>query len=142
MVSSASSTGEAPSRAALRLARRVCIKAGTSVVTNENGKPSLTRLGAIAEQIGELHQRGVEVIFVSSGAVGMGKRLLKKQSQMTMSLKDMHHGSAANVDPVIGKASTPSRNTSFVSLINDTEPPHTYAQLKKVRRISVEGTLS
>ena len=77
---------EAPSRAALRRARRVCVKAGTSVVANEDGAPSLTRLGAIIEQIGELVASGVEVIFVSSGAVGMGKRLLRTQSRLHMSL--------------------------------------------------------
>jgi hypothetical protein len=62
---------EPRSRAALRMSRRVLIKAGTSVVANDDGSPSLTRLGAIVEQIAELNQAGVEVIFVSSGAVGM-----------------------------------------------------------------------
>jgi delta-1-pyrroline-5-carboxylate synthetase len=62
---------EPRSRAALRMARRVLIKAGTSVVANDDGSPSLTRLGAIVEQIAELNNAGVEVIFVSSGAVGM-----------------------------------------------------------------------
>ena len=38
------------------------ITAGTSVVANEDGRPSLTRLGAICEQVAELHRRGVEVI--------------------------------------------------------------------------------
>lgn len=46
------------SRAALRMARRVCIKSGTSVVANDDGSPSLTRLGAIVEQIAELNQAG------------------------------------------------------------------------------------
>ena len=62
---------EPRSRAALRMSRRVLIKAGTSIVANDDGSPSLTRLGAIVEQIAELNQAGVEVIFVSSGAVGM-----------------------------------------------------------------------
>jgi delta-1-pyrroline-5-carboxylate synthetase len=62
---------EPRSRAALRMSRRVLIKAGTSVVANDDGSPSLTRLGAIVEQIAELNNAGVEVIFVSSGAVGM-----------------------------------------------------------------------
>ena len=48
---------EPTSRQILRSARRVCVKAGTSVVANENGRPSLTRLGAIAEQIAELKRR-------------------------------------------------------------------------------------
>lgn len=81
---------EPSSRAALRVARRVVIKAGTSVVANSDGSPSLTRLGAIVEQIAELNHAGVEVIFVSSGAVGMGKNLLRKQARLNMSFKDLH----------------------------------------------------
>ena len=54
-------------REALKKARRVVVKAGTSVVANEDGRPSLTRLGAIVEQISALNRSGVEVIFVSSG---------------------------------------------------------------------------
>lgn len=100
---------EPKSRAALRLARRVLIKAGTSVVANDDGSPSLTRLGAIVEQIAELNHAGVEVIFVSSGAVGMGKNLLRKQARLNMSFKELHKsgnpamntGVAAN-DVVVG----------------------------------------
>ena len=73
-------TSEPASRSALRRARRVVIKAGTSVLTNDNGSVSLTRMGAITEQISELVNGGVDVIFVSSGATGMGKRLLRKQT--------------------------------------------------------------
>jgi delta-1-pyrroline-5-carboxylate synthetase len=47
-------------------------------------------MGAIVEQISELVNDGIEVIFVSSGAVGMGKRLLKKQGRMQLSLRDLH----------------------------------------------------
>ena len=83
---------ESRARAALRMARRVVIKAGTSVVANEDGSPSLTRLGAIVEQIAELNAAGVEVIFVSSGAVGMGKNLLRKQARLNMSFNDLHKG--------------------------------------------------
>ena len=68
---------EPRSRAALRMARRVVVKAGTSVVANADGSPSLRRLGAIVEQISELNHEGVEVVFVSSGAVGMGRNLLR-----------------------------------------------------------------
>ncbi|OEU12370.1 delta 1-pyrroline-5-carboxylate synthetase [Fragilariopsis cylindrus CCMP1102] len=89
---------ELSARNILRNARRICVKAGTSVVANENGRPSLTRLGAIVEQISELNARGAEVIFVSSGAVGMGKRLLQKQSRMLMSFKDTMHSQGNNMN--------------------------------------------
>jgi delta-1-pyrroline-5-carboxylate synthetase len=127
---------EAPSRSILRTARRVCVKAGTSVVANENGRPSLTRLGAIAEQIAELNSSGVEVIFVSSGAVGMGKRLLRKQGRMLMSFRDMNNGdhspSNASVDDAaIHNSKNVQRNTSFASLLDVNARPHTLAQKKK-----------
>ena len=67
MIQVTSTTEELASRAALRRARRIVVKAGTSIVANEDGRPSLTRLGAIVEQISELNRNGIEVIFVSSG---------------------------------------------------------------------------
>lgn len=81
---------ESKSRETLRSANRVIIKAGTSIVANANGQPSLTRLGAIIEQISELVHNGTEVIFVSSGAVGMGKKLLRKQGRLNLSVKQLH----------------------------------------------------
>lgn len=123
---------EPPSRAALRRARRVCIKAGTSVVANEDGRPSLTRLGAITEQIAELHRDGVEVIFVSSGAVGMGKRLLRKQGRMNMSFKEIHNESSSLQAPPSPEltASTLTRD-SFVTLLQLEQRPHSSEQKKK-----------
>eukprot|EP00566_Odontella_aurita_P004847 CAMPEP_0113584190 /NCGR_PEP_ID=MMETSP0015_2-20120614/32963_1 /TAXON_ID=2838 /ORGANISM="Odontella" /LENGTH=806 /DNA_ID=CAMNT_0000489207 /DNA_START=243 /DNA_END=2663 /DNA_ORIENTATION=+ /assembly_acc=CAM_ASM_000160 len=117
-----SSAGEPPSRAALRGARRVLVKAGTSVVANADGRPSLTRLGAIAEQIAELTREGVEVIFVSSGAVGMGKRHLRKQSRMKMSFNDLHHNrtdssSVLGTSPPLSRGSGLIGSESFVSLL-------------------------
>ena len=43
-----------PYRRALPSTHRVLIKAGTSVVANNDGRPSLTRLGAIVEQVAEV----------------------------------------------------------------------------------------
>jgi delta-1-pyrroline-5-carboxylate synthetase len=60
------------------------------VVANADGSPSLRRLGAIVEQIAELNHAGVEVLFVSSGAVGMGRNLLRKQARLNMSFMDLH----------------------------------------------------
>jgi delta-1-pyrroline-5-carboxylate synthetase len=110
---------ELPSRAVLRRARRVCVKAGTSVVTNDDGRPSLTRLGSLAEQISELVNSGVEVIFVSSGAVGMGKRLLRKQSKMLMTLKDNIITSTTSHDSMPGSNNSDGTCTNAHSNIDD-----------------------
>ena len=124
------SSKEAPSRAALRRARRVCIKAGTSTVANEDGRPSLTRLGAIIEQIGELVNEGVQVIFVSSGAVGMGKRLLRRQKLMMSSFKDIKNDDVGH-GRTAGTEGFERSSTSFVSLLELNERPHTWEEKKK-----------
>lgn len=137
-----SSSQEPASRAALRTARRVCVKAGTAVVANENGSPSLVRLGAIAEQISELKKKGIQVIFVSSGAVGMGKRVLKNQRKLQMSFMDMQeHGSATDFDGIssfekekshlLSNARPVSRTSSFNALLESDARPHSMAEKKK-----------
>jgi delta-1-pyrroline-5-carboxylate synthetase len=89
------------------------------VVANEHGRPSLTRLGALTEQIAELHEAGVQVILVSSGAVGMGKRLLQRQGRMMMSFRDSIN---APIDETPqGQSGFPAvRTRSFASLLEDT----------------------
>jgi delta-1-pyrroline-5-carboxylate synthetase len=72
----------------LRTAKRVVVKLGTSTVSRPDGFPALSRLAAIVEQIVELHTQGKEVIVVTSGAVGIGKQLLRKQKMMGRSLRD------------------------------------------------------
>ena len=131
---SSSKPEEFSSRSILRNARRVCIKVGTSVVANENGRPSLTRLGAVTEQIAELHNNGVEVIFVSSGAVGMGKRLLRKQGRMLMSFRDSINAADDRICEVTANhqgALPMKRNRSFLSLLDTTAKSHTPAEKKK-----------
>lgn len=114
---------EIPSRAALRNARRVCIKAGTSVVANQDGRPSLTRLGAIAEQIAELTRNGVQVIFVSSGAVGMGKRVLQKQGKMNMTVMELTHTNVLQEEPLL-------KHSSSAALLNSEWSSHTEDEMK------------
>jgi len=129
-----STVKESSSRSVLRNARRVCVKVGTSVVANENGRPSLTRLGAVTEQITELHTRGIEVIFVSSGAVGMGKRLLRKQGRMLMTFRDSINVRHDNIDEAstVQRDNLPmKRNRSFLSLLDTTARSHTPAEKKK-----------
>ena len=72
----------------LRNAKRVVVKLGTSTVSRPDGFPAISRLAAIVEQIVELHAQGKEVIVVTSGAVGIGKQLLRKQKMMGRSLRD------------------------------------------------------
>lgn len=48
-------------------AKRIVIKAGTSVVSTPDGYPSLTRMADIVENASRLVQQGKEVLIVTSG---------------------------------------------------------------------------
>ncbi|KAL3808511.1 hypothetical protein ACHAXA_008332 [Cyclostephanos tholiformis] len=135
---------EPESRRALRNARRVIIKAGTSVVANEDGRPSLTRLGAICEQVAALHRRGIEVIMVSSGATGMGKRLMRKHGRMSMTMTELSSfldldklgleggdGAGGGRDRTLSMSMDNTRRRFFDQVVNSNEIPHTLHDSKK-----------
>uniref|UniRef100_A0A0C9S5L2 Delta-1-pyrroline-5-carboxylate synthase n=1 Tax=Wollemia nobilis TaxID=56998 RepID=A0A0C9S5L2_9CONI len=77
------------SRAFVKDAKRVIIKVGTAVVTTPNGKLALGRLGSLCEQVKELMSSGLEVILVSSGAVGIGRQRLRYQRLINSSFIDL-----------------------------------------------------
>ena len=56
--------------------RRVVVKVGTSVVTRVDGGFASTRIAHLMDEISEVRRRGVEVLLVSSGAVGIGRERL------------------------------------------------------------------
>ena len=50
---------------------------GTAVVTGQNGRLAMGRLGALCEQVKKLNFQGYEVILFASSAVGIGRQRLK-----------------------------------------------------------------
>ena len=65
--------------------KRTVIKVGTSTLTYENGKINYRRIESLCKVISDLQNRGEQLIFVSSGAigVGMGKVGLESRPQET-----------------------------------------------------------
>ena len=53
--------------------KRVVVKIGSNVLTRKDGMLDTDRMSALVDQIAVLHQAGVEVIVVSSGAVASGR---------------------------------------------------------------------
>lgn len=51
---------------------RLVVKVGTSTLTNENGNINLQALDKLAFVISDLHNKGYEVILVTSGAIAVG----------------------------------------------------------------------
>ncbi|KAM0023450.1 Delta-1-pyrroline-5-carboxylate synthase [Helianthus debilis subsp. tardiflorus] len=78
-----------PTRGFLKDVKRIVIKVGTAVVTREDGRLALGRLGALCEQIQTLNTQGFEVILVSSGAVGAGRQRLRYRKLVHSSFADL-----------------------------------------------------
>ena len=54
----------------------VVIKVGTNVLTRPDGRLDVTNISHLVDQIAELKATGVNLVLVSSGAVGAGRELL------------------------------------------------------------------
>jgi glutamate 5-kinase len=68
----------APASPQLGQFRRIVIKVGSSLLVDRaRGILKHAWLSALAEDIGALHQRGADVIVVSSGAIALGRTVLK-----------------------------------------------------------------
>lgn len=67
--------------------KRIVIKFGTNILTNEEGDVSLPRVYSFIEDVSKLKKSGKEVILVTSGAVGLGKKKLGVDSTEAIALK-------------------------------------------------------
>lgn len=60
---------------------RVVFKFGTNVLTRESGDIAIGTIYTLIEAVADLHKEGKEILIVSSGAVGMGRKLLNLPSK-------------------------------------------------------------
>ena len=61
-------------------AKRIVIKLGTNVLRNPDGEVAISRIYSFIEDMSKLVKQGKEVILVTSGAVGLGKKKLNLDS--------------------------------------------------------------
>lgn len=67
--------------------KRIVIKLGTNVLRNENGDVALSRIYSYIESIAKLVKSDKEVVLVTSGAVGLGKKKLGLSNTEGIALK-------------------------------------------------------
>ena len=60
--------------------KRIVIKLGTNVLRDDDGEVALSRIYSFIDDISKLIEQGKEVIIVTSGAVGLGKKKLSLKS--------------------------------------------------------------
>lgn len=64
-------------RDALKKAKRVVVKVGTSTITRENGASNLARMEEIVREIVGLKDEGREMVLVTSGAIAAGMNRMR-----------------------------------------------------------------
>ena len=70
--------------------RRIAIKIGTHVITDDQGLLDLVRMDELARQVSEVRNNGIEVILISSGAVASGRGIYSpKQKTDPVSLRQL-----------------------------------------------------
>jgi glutamate 5-kinase len=57
--------------------RRIVVKVGSSLLVDPVSGPKADWLAALADDLAGLHKRGVDVLVVSSGAIALGRTVLK-----------------------------------------------------------------
>ncbi|MBN1598404.1 MAG: glutamate 5-kinase [Bacteroidales bacterium] len=60
------------SRESLKYKKRIVIKVGTSTLSYQNGRLNFQRIGELTYVLSALRNRDLEVVLVSSGAIGVG----------------------------------------------------------------------
>lgn len=102
-------------RSRLKRTKRILVKVGTEVVTNADGFVSIARLGAIVERLCDMHRAGMEVLLVTSGAVGIGKRKLATQARLSRSIRD-HMNYQNNDSGICSRAAAAAGQSNLMAL--------------------------
>lgn len=61
---------------------RIVVKVGSNVLTRKDGKPNVTNMSALVDQIAALRELGHEIILISSGAVACGRGAITPAKQL------------------------------------------------------------
>ncbi len=68
-------------RTAVKAAKRIVVKIGTSSLTHENGRVDLNKMERLARVLTDLNNSGKEIILVSSGAVNAGMQRMGRNKR-------------------------------------------------------------
>ncbi len=60
-----------------KLLQRWVVKLGTGILTTPEGQLDLPQIGQLVSQVARLRRQGIQVVLVSSGAIGAGMGILK-----------------------------------------------------------------
>ena len=64
-------------------ARRVVVKIGSRVLVQKTGRPEHRRIRALVKEMAKLREDGIELVVVTSGAIGAGMEALGMTTRPT-----------------------------------------------------------
>jgi len=100
-------------RTDLMSAKRILVKVGTSIVTAPDRLAAIGRIAQIVEQICQVKEKGREILLVSSGAVGLGRKVIvSARPEVTL----VRHNVAENSDHIEKRASAAIGQARLMSL--------------------------
>ncbi len=68
-------------REVIQDARRIVVKVGSRVLVQKTGRPEMRRLRVLTRELAALNAAGLEVVLVSSGAIGAGMEALQMKTR-------------------------------------------------------------
>ncbi len=71
-------------RTILKDCKRIVVKVGTATITHANGKLNLKRMDELAWVLTDLRNRGIDVVLVTSGAIGVGAARMSMAKRPTI----------------------------------------------------------
>ena len=71
----------------LKKGDKVIVKVGTSTLTYDTGMLNISKIEKLCKVLADIHNRGIKVILVSSGAVSAGKSKVNFGNDNTIELK-------------------------------------------------------
>ncbi|HHM21019.1 MAG TPA: glutamate 5-kinase [Bacteroidetes bacterium] len=91
-------TGKKDTRLNQRKLKRVVVKIGTNVLTTTNGTLDIALIAGLVAQVAEAKKEGIELLLVSSGAVGAGQTVLRLPSKLNPVTRRQVYASIGQVE--------------------------------------------
>lgn len=85
----------------LASAKRIVVKIGSALLVSPDGEPARAWLAALADDVAEARKAGKSVAIVSSGAIALGRRVLKLDGKK-LSLEEKQAAAAAGQARLMG----------------------------------------
>ena len=123
--------------------KRLILKIGSSLLTDETGELRREWLASLAQDIAQLHQQGTEILIVSSGAVALGRTILQAEAHKP------NHKQAASAcgQPLLMQAwqqvlaAHDLASAQILLTLNDTESRSAYLNARNTIRALLERTI-